>query len=56
MVDELNWLTGITSPKKKIQIGSFHLDAKGNSGAREVSELDDVPARLCKERAQFSFL
>lgn len=42
LVEELNWLTGITSPKKKIQVGSFHLDSKGNSGAREVSKLDSV--------------
>jgi len=42
LVEELNWLTGITNPKLKIQVGSFHLDAKGNSGAKEVSgKLDD---------------
>jgi hypothetical protein len=36
LIEEINWQTGITDPKKKIQIGNFQLDAKGNMKAREV--------------------
>ena len=37
LVEEINWQTGITDPKKKIQIGSFQLDARGNINAHEVT-------------------
>jgi hypothetical protein len=36
LIEEINWQTGIVSPKKKMQIGSFQLDAKGNMHVREV--------------------